>query len=253
VLLAVLALPAFSAVPPMARAMDAPTTLAVGAGVQRLPRWTGATRQRQAPLPYLDVEWPNHFSLSTLDGLHLDVIGGKVLHGGAYGDYQWGRESDDLGPLRGRVASLSPRLTLGGYLEWQLNKDVDVGSDLSHDLGGAGAYWRLYVDVDLPTPGLVQHSFELSWQAMNRSAMQRFFGISPAQAVPLGTPAWTPAAGQELAMLQYQIFVPTSQHTGLAAAIGWGRLLGDAAHSPLVTRYGSRNQVSESLAFIYHL
>lgn len=251
-LLVALALQAGATVSPAARAAGEPFTLALGAGVQRLPSWTGASHHRREPLPYLDVEWADHFSLSTLDGLHVDAIGGEMLHGGLYGDYQWGRDSDDMGALRGRIAALSPRLTLGGYLEWQLNRQVDVGSDLSHDLAGAGAYWRLYADVDLPALGLVQHSVGLSWQAMNRSAMQRYFGIPPIRAGRLGTTSWMPGAGRQLAMLEYQVFVPTSQHTGLAAAIGWGRLLGAAARSPLVTRYGSRSQVSESLAFIYH-
>jgi len=227
--------------------------LALGAGVQQMPSWSGAASHRQTPIPYFDFEWPDHVSLSSLDGLQLDLVGGPVLHGGVYGDYQWGRDSDDLGALRGHVTTLSPRLTLGGYLEWQLTERFDVGSDLSHDLDGAGAYLRLYAEFDLPAVGLLQHSIAVRWQAMDQAAMRRYFGIGPAQADALEVEAWHPGAGSQLAELEYSVFMPTSLHTGLAAAISWGRLLGGAAASPLVTRYGSRNQVTESLAFIYHL
>lgn len=230
-----------------------PIVVALGAGVQHMPSWPGARSHRDEVLPYFDYEWPGHFSLSTQDGLQVDLIGGQVLHGGVYGDYQWGRDSDDLGELRGRINALSPRLTLGGYLEWQLTEQFDAGVDLSHDTDGAGSYLRLYAELDLPAMGPLQHSLAVSWQAMNQSAMRRFFGVTPAQAGALAVDAWQPGAGSQLATLEYQLFVPTSLHTGVAAVVSWGRLLGGAAASPLVTRYGSRNQVSESLAFVYHL
>lgn len=231
---------------------DGTPTVAVGVGVEHLPRWAGAKTSRYQPVPYIDIEIPDHLSLSTQDGLQLDLIGGPVLHGGVYGDYQWGRENDDLGPLRGKVASLSPRLTLGGYLEWQLGKQANVGANLSHDTAGAGAYFKVYAEWDLPPVWLLQHSLQLSWQAMNGAAMNRFFGISPAQASALRVRSWQPGAGSQLASLEYDLFVPTSKHTGVALAVVYGQLLGGAGGSPLVTRFGSRTQWSESLAFVYH-
>jgi hypothetical protein len=231
-----------------------PTILAGGVGMQHLPNWPGAKTSRSQSIPYVDIELPaEHVSLSSQDGLQFDLIGGAVLHGGIYGDYQWGRDSDDLGVLRHKVAPLSPRLTLGGYLEWQLTKQIDVGTDLSHDTYGAGAYLDIYGEWDLPKVWLLEHSVELHWQAMNAHAMNRFFGINPTQADLLNVPTWHPGAGSQLASLEYDLFVPTSQHTGVALALVYGRLLGDAGDSPLVTRFGSRTQLSESLAFIYHL
>ncbi|MEO8779962.1 MAG: MipA/OmpV family protein [Rhodanobacter sp.] len=241
----------------LADAVDQPDqpdqpTLAVGVGMEHLPRWAGATTSRYQPIPYVDIEIPNHLSLSTQDGLQLDVIGGTMLHGGLYGAYQWGRDSDDLGALRGKIAPLSPRLALGGYLEWQLDKRVNVGANLSHDTQGAGAYVQLYAEWDLPPVWLLQQSIQLTWNAMNSAAMQRHFGINPSQASALQVRPWQPGAGSELASLEYDLFVPTSKHTGFALAVVYGRLLGDAGSSPLVTRFGSRSQWTQSLAFVYH-
>lgn len=227
-------------------------TFAGGVGVAHLPDWTGARTSRSQLIPFIDIEIPDHLSLSTQDGLQLDLIGGHVLHGGIYGDYQWGRESADLGVLRHKIAPLSPRLTLGGYLEWQLARQIDAGVDLSHDTAGAGAYVKLYAEWDLPPTGLLQHSLQLSWQAMNGAAMNRFFGISPAQADTLQVRPWHPGAGSQLASLEYDLFMPTSKHTGFALAVAYGQLLGAAGNSPLVTGFGSRSQWNESLAFIYH-
>ena len=231
----------------------APTpTITFGAGAEHLPSWAGAKTSRYQPVPFIDIEIPNHLSLSTQDGLQLDVIGGAVLHGGLYGDYQWGRESDDLRALRGKIDALSPRLDLGGYLEWQLDKQVDVGANLSHDTQGAGAYLQLYAEWDLVPVWLLQQSVQLTWKSMNAAAMRRYFGISPTQASALQVRPWQPGAGSELASLEYDLFVPTSKHTGFALAVIYGYLLGDAGDSPLVTRFGSRSQWNESLAFVYH-
>lgn len=251
-LLPALALLATLTVTQQGHAATNPITVVLGAGVQRMPSWPGAHSQQNEVLPYFDFEWPDHGSLSTQDGLHLDLIGGSMLHGGVYGDYQWGRDRDDLGELRGHIAALSPRLTMGGYLEWQLTKKIDVGSDISHDINGVGAYFRLYAEWDLPAVGLLRHSLAVHWQAMNRGAMQRFFGISPEQAATLAVRSWDPGGGRQRVDLEYDAFMPTSKHTGLAASLAWGRLLGAAAGSPLVARFGSRNQVTESLAFLYH-
>lgn len=229
-----------------------PIVLAGGVGIQRLPNWPGAEDAQYRPMPYVDIEIPDRFSLSTQSGLQVDLIGDLTLHGGIYGDCQWGRDSDDLGALRHRVSPLSARLTLGGYLEWQLSKSIDVGVNFSHDTYGAGAYLNVYAEWDLPQAGLLQHSFELHWQAMNSHAMNRFFGITASQAAVLDVPAWHPAGGSQLASLEYDLFMPTSQHTGLALVLAYGRLLGNAGDSPLVTQFGSRTQLSESLAFVYH-
>lgn len=231
---------------------DVQPTFAGGIGVERMPAWPGAKTARNQPVPYVDIEIPGHLSLSTMDGLQFDLIGGPVLHGGVYGDYQWGRDGDDLGALRSKINTLSPRLTLGGYLEWQLSKQMDAGVDLSHDTQGAGAYLKLYAEWDLPSVGLLHHSLQLSWQAMNHAAMNRFFGVTTEQADALGVRAWQPGAGSQLATLEYDLFMPTSPHTGFALALAYGQLLGAAGDSPLVTRFGSRSQWNESLAFIYH-
>lgn len=229
-----------------------PAVFVVGAGMQRMPSWPGAKNQHSEPVPYLDIELPGRGSFSTLDGLQIELIRGDAWHGGIHGDYQWGRSRDDLGSLRGKIASLPPRINLGGYLEWQLTRQIDVGGNLSHDINGAGAYLELYAEWDPPPIGLLEQTVALHWQAMNAPAMNRFFGVAPPAARALSVPAWQPGAGSQLAALQYDLFMPTSKHTGVALVLVYGRLLGDAADSPLVTRYGSRTQLSESLAFVYH-
>ncbi|MEP6899296.1 MAG: MipA/OmpV family protein [Rhodanobacter sp.] len=233
------------------RAEDTPT-YAFGGGAQRMPSWVGASSHRNQQLPYVDIDLPDLGELSTADGLMVDLLHGVHWHGGIYGNYLWGRTREDLGSLGGKIASLSPRFHGGGYVEYAFDKCWSVGSHLSHDLNGAGAHFALYGDWRLPDVWYIEHSLELQWEAMNGPAMRRYFGVRPAEADAIGTAPWRPGAGGENIYLEYDAFVPTSHHTGFALALNYGRLFGDAANSPLVRRYGSHNQFSQTLAFVVH-
>lgn len=56
----------------------------------------------------------------------------------------------------------------------QLTKQIDVGTNLSHDTWGSGAYLDIYAEWDLPKIWLLEHSLQVRWQAMNAPAMNRF-------------------------------------------------------------------------------
>lgn len=240
--------------PATTRADDSPTT-ALGVGIQRMPSWLGARTHRDQPVLFFDIERPDAgFALSSSDGLQWDLLRGAQLHGGLYGNFQWGRDRDDLGAaLAGKVPTLASRPNGGGYVEWDFTPQLDAGARLSHDTDGAGAYLTLYVEWDPPHIGWLQHSLQLRWQAMNGPAMRRFFGLSPGAAQALQTTAWAPGAGSQLLAFEYDAFLPTSEHTGLALSLEYAQLLGNAAASPLVRGYGARDQVTASLAFVYHL
>ena len=228
-------------------------TTAIGIAAQRTPNWLGANSDQWQPLPFFDIEKPGVGELSSTDGLTLHLPHQGPWEVGLYGDYLWGRSHSDMGTkLSGKIPSLSPRVHGGVYTEYQFSPHTALGAKLSHDFTGSGAYLNLYLDYDLPKIWYIEHSLTFDWRAMNRSAMQRFFGLSAQSAAALGTSSWTPGGGSQQVSANYSLFVPTSQHTGFAASLEYAHLLGDAAHSPLVMHYGSRNQLEESIAFIYH-
>jgi outer membrane protein len=232
---------------------DGPNVL-LGGGVERMPAWMGSSEHRDQAVPYIQADLPWHITLSTLDGLTVDLIHGQQWRGGLYGNYLWGRDRDELdAPLAGVVDSLSPRLNGGGYLEYQATVQLNLGATLSHDTQGAGAYLNVYADYDLPAVGYIEHSLQLQWQGMNGPAMRRFFGVTPEQAAKLGVTPWSPGAGSQQVSLEYDAYIPTSVHTGFALAVNYTRLLGDAADSPLVRSFGTANQLTTTLAFVYRL
>lgn len=232
---------------------DSAWRFAFGPATQRIPTWLGSDRQQWQPLPFFNIEKPGLMELSSSDGLRLHLPSDGPFEVGVYGNYLWGRSHSDLGPhLQGKIPTLSPRLLGGTYLEYQFNKQTAFGTRLGHDFTDSGAYLSLYLDYDLPKIWYLEHSLELEMRGMNGAAMRRSFGLSETSAAKLGTDSWSPGAGLQQASANYSLFVPTSLHTGLAFSFGYTRLMGDAADSPLIRNYGSRNQLQQSLAFIYH-
>lgn len=232
---------------------DRKINIALGIGGQYLPNWLGSDQRQWQTVPFFDIEMRGIGELSSTDGLTLHLPHEGPWEVGIYGDYLWGRSRADLGPqLAGKVPSLSPRIHGGLYTEYQFTPHSALGARLGHDLKGSGTYLGAYYDQDLPQIWYIQHSLELGWRGMNHAAMNRYFGVSAQSATQLQTDTWSPGGGSQQLSANYSAFVPTSQHTGFALSLDYSRLLGGAASSPLVRQFGSRNQLEESIAFIYH-
>ena len=232
---------------------DARWHVAIGAGAQYLPRWLGADREQWQPIPFVDIEAPGLGELSSTDGLTVPLAKDGRWQAGLYGDYLWGRSRSDLGPaLAAAVPTIHTRLHAGGFVEYQAATALAIGARLGHDLGSDGAYLSLYADYDLPPVWYLQQSMSLGWRGMNAAAMRRYFGVDAQAAAQLGSDAWRPGAGSQQVSANYSLFVPTSQHTGLALSLEYARMLGGAADSPLLERFGSRGQWERSVAFVYH-
>jgi len=84
------------------------STYALGVGVERMPGWVGSSDHRSQVVPYIDIDVPHLGSISTTDGLELDLIDGEAWHGGIYGNYLWGRTRDSLGKLGGIIPPTRP-------------------------------------------------------------------------------------------------------------------------------------------------
>ncbi len=213
-------------------AHPADNVIAIGAGVERQPNWLGAATHKTRPIPYLDLSWHDQIELSTTDGLSIDVLHGEHWHGGMVGTLMWGRSTRDLGPLANRVNTLNNTEQAGTYLEYAFTKSLSVGARLRHDVQGTGAaYGDIYTELTLPAPGAIEHSIKLDSEAMNGAAMRRFFGVTPEVGTALGTDTYRPNGGFTSIAVSYELFVPTSTHTGISFAIERGAVCSVPPHA----------------------
>jgi outer membrane scaffolding protein for murein synthesis (MipA/OmpV family) len=83
---------------------------------------------------------------------------------------------------------------------------------------------------------------------------QSYFGIDPAQSARSGRPVYRPGGGVEGVGVGATLIVPITQKIAVTAVVGYTRLLGDAARSPIVRGgVGSPNQLIGGVFASYQL
>jgi outer membrane scaffolding protein for murein synthesis (MipA/OmpV family) len=78
-----------------------------------------------------------------------------------------------------------------------------------------------------------------------------YFGVTPREAAATGVAAYSPDGGLLAAGMVVGARRQLSRRWGVSAYAKYDRLLGDAANSPVVDRFGSRNQWSGGLGVSY--
>ena len=78
-----------------------------------------------------------------------------------------------------------------------------------------------------------------------------WFGVSPAAAATSGLPAYDPGSGIQAAGAAASFLTQLGPNWGIYAYAKYDRLVGDAADSPIVRTFGSRDQLSGGLALTY--
>jgi len=96
---------------------------------------------------------------------------------------------------------------------------------------------------------LVSAGPRLTWG--NRRHARAYFGVSPLESAETGLPVFDPSSGIQSAGALIGGLYQLDRRWGLAAYGGYSRLVGDAADSPVVRRFGSRSQWSTAFALSY--
>ena len=79
-----------------------------------------------------------------------------------------------------------------------------------------------------------------------------YFGIDPATAAATGLPAFNPGGGIHAVGAAAGLTRMISPRWGVHGFAGYDRLVGDAADSPIVRNFGSRDQFSVGAALFFN-
>lgn len=182
-------------------------------------------------------------------GVSADLLRGDRLQLGASLRVDPGRSSTDDPALAGLP---EVRRTLRGRISasYALNSHWGLGLSVSQDLlgrdGGATASTDLnYRDRLTPSTEWTV-SAGLGWA--DGQHMRTFYGVSEASAARTSFAAFAPGAGLTNAHLGLGITSALNKHWILFGGLGFSRLLGDAAASPL-TRQASSVRATIGLAY----
>ncbi len=211
------------------------------------PVYPGAGRYRVRPGPDLDLRYKDQAFFSTGEGLGVNILNGKTYRAGIALGVDTGREADSANRLHGTGdIGLAPTPKL--FAEYVVFPVV-LRADIRRALGGAdgwtgdlSAYMPVYGDRKFfvfagPTVTFADDTYN-----------RHYFGISATQSLRSGLPRYKAGAGAQSAGFGSSLTWFVTEHWMIQGDLSAQRLLGDAAHSPLVQR---RMQYDASLAIGY--
>jgi outer membrane protein len=213
---------------------QSPTLL--GAGVYAIPVYPGSGAVELTPVPFMDIAWNRLFVQSAYGA----------------GIYLWQKPSSDAGisidadPSHRYEADASRLSGLGNvYKTARANVFItercawlDTTAKLSTDIGGEGH--GSVVDIELAkshsltTKLGVRGGVGTTWT--NAHYMRTFFGVDAQQSARSGLPTFSPDSGFSSARLFFSVQYAVLPHWLVSGQTYVGRLLGDAADSPITQK-----------------
>jgi outer membrane protein len=233
---------------------DGLRTATVGAGIQTYPRYPGASAQRTGPLPLVDVDRPGapiRFKAPD-QGLGFGLLGrGSRIDFGPAVQWEYSRRAGRDVPAG--IPDVGFTVEAGGFVQTMLGESVRVRAEGRQGIGGhKGAVLDLSADALLrPRGGATLFSIGPRLRLSDGRYQRTWFGVTPAAAAATGLPSFTPRAGVHAAGLWSSVRQRLGGPWGVYGFAGYDRLIGDAGDSPLVRRYGRRDQLSAGAALTY--
>lgn len=223
----------------------------VGLGAQVRPEYIGADDTEVAPLWDIDIaRGDNPFKFEAPDDkFGIAVISKNGFSLGPAANIESSRKESDVGAPVGKVKTT---FEAGAFAQYELSDSFRVRGEVLKGLGGhdgvvgtLGADW-ISRDAD-------RYVFSIGPRVLfSDGRYQRaYFGVTPEVALATGLPAYRPDAGIHAVALASGLSYQFNNRFGMFGFGRYERLVGDAAKSPIVREFGSRNQFSAGAGLSY--
>ena len=215
------------------------------------PDYEGSDDVKVQGFPFFDVSWRNRFFLNFQQGLGMNIIRNKNLTFGTSVGYYGSREEEDNEALRGLG-------NIDGGVEGRVFVFVPVGpisftSMYRRDLSGNhdGAILSVGALYFRPVTQKLRVNLQGRLNYASEKFMNTYFDINHSQASRSKMTAYDADAGvKDISAFNILIYSLT-RHWNVVSFMGFSRLLGDAANSPIVKERGTANQFRFGLGFSY--
>ena len=215
------------------------------------PDYEGSDDVKVQGFPFLDVSWRNRFFVNFQQGLGVNIIRNKSLNFGTSIGYYGSREEDDNEALMGLG-------DVDGGVDGRLFVFVPVGpisltSMYRRDLSGNhdGSIFSVGALYFKPISPKLRVNLQGRLNFASEKFMNTYFDINLSQASRSSMTVYDADAGiKDISAFNILIYSFT-RHWNVVSFMGFSRLLGDAANSPIVKERGTANQFRFGLGFSY--
>jgi outer membrane protein len=223
----------------------------VGLGAQFKPAFPGADKSDLRPLFDFDLaRGIEEFRIETPDdrfGLRLLSVGRLTV--GPAASYVGSRKDKDVGAPVGKVDAT---IEVGGFADYLVNDSLRLRGELVKGVNGhEGLVGQVGIDHFWRDGDKYAVTLGPRLLFSDDRYQRAYFGVSPAAALASGLPAYNPGGGIHAVALAAGVQTQFGPRWGLFGYARGERLVGDAAKSPIVRTYGSRNQLSAGIGLSY--
>jgi MipA family protein len=226
-----------------------PLILSLGVGGQLLPDYPGAdeyslgpmftgfARRQGAPIPFLTPD----------DGIGIGLLGkNSVVDFGPLIQFQGERDEEDVGAA---VGDVDFTVEAGAFVNFNISPNFRIRLEGQKGIGGHDGLVGT-VAADFAVRGGNDTLFTIGprLRVNDDEYARAYFGVTPAVALATGLPVYDPDGGIRAVGAVAGITHQISRSFGVYGYAGYDRLVGDAADSPIVRNFGSRDQFSAGLA-----
>ena len=226
-------------------------SLRLGAGIGTTPDYLGSNDYRLRIIPLVDFRYKDILALKG-NRLQVNILHRKHIKAGPLLVLQFGREEKRNAILTG-LGDISDAVLAGGFVEGSY-KGMFGSVEFRQALGGGqGASARfmlaqgLYQSKSKKTRLIA--AIRSNWNS--RRWNQINFGVTPGQAFDSGLAAYAPGGGFSKLEIDILGRRQVTERWYLEWIVGYARLLGDAADSPLVETFGSPDQFIVGVGWRY--
>ena len=226
------------------KAPESGTRFTVGAGVAVVPDYEGSEDYEAAPLLHFRMAWAN--------GRYLDFSGNRVKFN-VMADSNWSigpelrvraKRDDDVDEKKvADLKTVDRAVELGGFVAYDLGSNFEVGANLLQDVadGHDGFLLGLSAGYRIPMDNTMIALKVFTTYASN-DYMDAYFSVKRKNVGSSSLDFYNADEGFKDFGLTCVISHQFNGSWGMVGVLGYSRLIGDAADSPIVDDVGDANQ-----------
>ena len=223
----------------------------VGPGIQFRPAFIGSQRSELAP--WFDAEiargTEQFKAVAPYKSSGIALLSTGHFSFGPAVNIQVSRKDSDVGAPVGKVPTT---FEAGAFAQYDPSDSFRFRAQLLKGIGGhkglVGAVGvdRIWRDGD-------RYVFSIGPRIVLSDAryQRAYFAVTPAASLASGLPAYRPGGGIQGVAVASGMSYQLNSRWGLFGYARYERLVGDAARSPIVREFGSRNQLSGGIGLNY--
>ncbi len=223
----------------------------LGLGAQLRPEFIGADGTEIAPLFDVDIARgtdPFRFEAPD-DSFGIRLISGDRFAAGPAANIQGGRKNSDVGAAVGKVPTT---IEVGAFAEYMASDSFRLRGELRKGAGGhKGIVGAIGGDYIMRDGDRYVWSIGPRLLFSNGRYQRAYFGVDDEAVLATDLAEYRPGGGIHAVAAASGLSHQFSPRFGMFGFARYERLVGDAAKSPIVREYGSRNQLSAGLGLNY--